>query len=399
MKPNFDQVISSVVRNLPPSGIRRFFDLVASTKGVISLGVGEPDFVTPWHIREKCIYSLEKGHTMYTSNHGMLELREGIAQYLNEQYQVKYKPESEIIVTIGASEAVDIALRAIINPGDEVLIPEPCFVSYKPCTVLAGGVPVTINTNASNGFKVTPQQLESHITNKTKALIICYPNNPTGAVMSKDDLFAIAKIVNKHNLIVISDEIYSELNYQGQHTSFASLPEMRDRTILLNGFSKSFAMTGWRIGYVCAHEELVAAMVKIHQYSIMCASIMAQEAAIEALKNGRPHVDDMVNQYNYRRRLVVAKLNEIGLECFEPKGAFYAFPSIKITGLSEVEFAEKLLEEEKVAVIPGTAFGECGKGHIRISYAASIQNISEALHRIGSFVQRNSNKIPALYSI
>ncbi len=373
---------------MPPSGIRRFFDLVANTKGVISLGVGEPDFVTPWHIREACVYSLEKGYTMYTSNYGLPELRKEISTYLLKRYEVEYNPDNEIVVTIGASEAVDIALRALLTPGDEVLIPEPCFVSYSPCTLLAGGTPVTIKTNASNGFKLTPQQLEANITDKSKILILCYPNNPTGATMSKEDLQAIARVVEKHDLIVISDEIYSELTYQGKHTSFASLPGMRERTILINGFSKGFAMTGWRIGYVCAHKHFIDAIVKIHQYTIMCASIMAQKAAIEALQNGRAQVSHMVNQYNYRRRLIVSRLNEIGLSCFEPKGAFYVFPSVQITGMSSDEFAEKLLDEEKVAVVPGNAFGESGEGHIRISYASSLQQINEALNRIDNFVKR-----------
>ena len=389
MSVDYEKIISPVVKNIPPSGIRRFFDLVANTKGVISLGVGEPDFVTPWHVREACVYSLEQGYTMYTSNYGMPELRKEISSYLSSRYEVEYNPDNEIIVTIGASEAVDIALRTLLTPGDEVLIPEPCYVSYKPCTLLAGGTPITIKTHASNGFKLTPQQLESSITNKSKVLILCYPNNPTGGIMTKEDLEAVAKIVKKHNLIVISDEIYSELTYQGTHASFAALPGMRDRTILLNGFSKGFAMTGWRIGYVCAHKHFIDAMVKIHQYTILCASVMAQKAAIEALQNGRVQVDHMVNQYNYRRRLIVSRLNEIGLNCFEPKGAFYVFPSVRITGMPSEEFAEKLLHEEKVAVVPGTAFGESGAGHIRISYASSLQQINEALNRIDSFVNRH----------
>lgn len=393
MSLDYSKIISPVVRNIRPSGIRRFFDLVANTKGVISLGVGEPDFVTPWHIRESCINSLEQGYTMYTSNYGLPELREEIANYLSNQYQVSYDPEKEIIVTIGASEAVDIALRTLLTPGDEVLIPEPCYVSYEPCTVLAGGTPVTIKTNASNGFKLTAQQLEARITPRSKVLILCYPNNPTGAIMTREDLEEIAKIVEKYNLIVISDEIYSELTYQGKHTSFAALPGMWERTILVNGFSKAFAMTGWRVGYVCAPEEIISAMVKIHQYTILCAPIMGQKAAIEALKNGRSQVEDMVNQYNYRRRLIVARLNEMGLNCFEPKGAFYVFPSIKITGMSSEEFAEKLLMEEKVAVVPGNAFGESGEGHIRISYAASIQQIIEALNRMEKFVNKYKNEM------
>lgn len=392
MKIDYDQIISPIVKKVPPSGIRRFFDLVANTKGVISLGVGEPDFVTPWHIREACLYSLEQGYTMYTSNYGLPELRREIVNYLISQYNVEYNPDNEVIVTIGASEAVDIALRTIITPGDEVLIPEPCYVSYKPCTLLAGGVPVTVKTIASNGFKLTSQQLEAQITPKTKVLIICYPNNPTGAILTKEELAAIAKIVEKYNLIAISDEIYSELTYQGRHTSFAALPGMRDRTILLNGFSKAFAMTGWRVGYVCAPQEIIEAMVKIHQYTILCAPVMAQKAAIEALKNGRPQVEHMISQYNYRRRLIVSRLKEIGLDCFEPKGAFYAFPSVRITGMTADDFAETLLEEEKVAVVPGSAFGESGFDHIRISYASSIQQITEALNRMERFVNKHKGK-------
>ena len=379
---------SDAVQGIAPSGIRKFFDLVAETKGVISLGVGEPDFVTPWHIREYSIYSLEKGQTMYTSNHGLLELREELAKHITANYHVDYNPREEILVTIGVSEAMDLALRTILNPGDEVLIPEPCYVSYKPCTAMAGGVPISINTKAENQFRVTPEELEAAITPRTKALILCYPNNPTGAVMPKADLEKVARVVEKHDLIVISDEIYDKLTYEGEHTCFAALPGMRDRTILLNGFSKAYAMTGWRIGYAAANPEFIAAMVKIHQYTMLCSPITAQKAALEALRNGENQMLEMVKQYNQRRRLVYEGFNSFGLDCFEPKGAFYAFPSIKATGLSSEEFAHELLKEEKVAVVPGTAFGDSGEGHIRCSYASSFDNLKEALIRIERFVKK-----------
>jgi len=379
---------SDAVQGIAPSGIRKFFDLVAETKGVISLGVGEPDFVTPWHIREYSIYSLEKGQTMYTSNHGLLELREELAKHITANYHVDYDPREEILVTIGVSEAMDLALRVLLNPGDEVLIPEPCYVSYKPCTSLAGGIPISIHTKAENQFRVTPEELEAAITPKTKALILCYPNNPTGAVMPKEDLEKVARVVEKHNLIVISDEIYDKLTYEGEHTCFATLPGMRDRTILLNGFSKAYAMTGWRIGYAAGNPEFIAAMVKIHQYTMLCSPITAQKAALEALRNGESQMLEMVKQYNQRRRLVYEGFNNLGLDCFEPKGAFYAFPSIKATGLSSEEFAHELLKEEKVAVVPGTAFGDSGEGHIRCSYASSFDNLKEALVRIERFVKK-----------
>lgn len=385
---NWSEMLAPAVRTIPPSGIRRFFDLVAETKGVISLGVGEPDFVTPWHIRESCIYSLEKGYTMYTSNHGLLELREEIARYLSSTYEVNYDPRQELLVTVGVSEALDLALRALLAPGDEVIIPEPCYVSYKPCTVLAGGVPVPIATEAANQFRVTAQQIEAVITPKTKAILLCYPNNPTGATMPREDFEAIAQVAVKHNLIVISDEIYERLTYEGEHTCFAALPGMKDRTILLNGFSKAYAMTGWRIGYVAANPDFIGAMVKIHQYSMLCAPVTAQMAALEALRNGTEEMEKMVNQYNQRRRLVLKGFEDIGLPCFEPKGAFYAFPSIELTGLSSEEFAEKLLNEVKVAVVPGNVFGSGGEGHIRISYASSVQNINNALEMMGKFVDK-----------
>ncbi|WP_366921908.1 aminotransferase class I/II-fold pyridoxal phosphate-dependent enzyme [Metallumcola ferriviriculae] len=376
------------LKELPPSGIRKFFDLVANTKGVISLGVGEPDFVTPWHVREACVYSLEKGYTMYTSNFGTPELRKGIVRYLAERYQLEYSPDNQVLVTVGASEAVDLALRSVINSGDQVIIPEPCYVSYKPCAVMAGGEAVSIATKAENDFKLTAEQLRQVITPRSKVLILCYPNNPTGAVMTREELSEIAKVVEENNLLVIADEIYSELSYSGEHTSFPSLPGMKDRTILINGFSKSFAMTGWRVGFAAGHRDIIAAMVKIHQYTILCAPVTAQMAALEALNNGMGQVEYMVEQYNQRRRLILKRLRDMGLECFEPRGAFYAFPSIKNTGLNEDDFCEELLKEESVAVVPGSAFGRGGEGHIRISYASSIQQIEEAMDRMERFVAR-----------
>lgn len=380
--------ISPVVRDIPPSGIRRFFDLVSEMQGVISLGVGEPDFVTPWHIRESCIYSLEKGYTMYTSNYGLLELREEIAKNLFNDYEVNYEPKSELLITVGVSEAMDLALRAILTPGDEVLIPEPCYVSYKPCTQLAGGVPVSIYTSVENEFRVTARQIEDAITPKTKAIILSYPNNPTGAIITKEELLAISKVVEKHDLIVISDEIYDKLTYVGEHTCFASLPGMRDRTILLNGFSKAYAMTGWRVGYAASNEDFISAMMKIHQFSMLCAPVTAQFAALEALRNGKCEMEKMVNQYNQRRNLMYEGFQSMGIECFEPKGAFYIFPSIKNTGLSSEAFAEALLKEEKVAVVPGNAFSVSGEGFIRCSYAASVLQLNEALEKIARFVKK-----------
>ncbi|WP_282936453.1 aminotransferase class I/II-fold pyridoxal phosphate-dependent enzyme [Paenibacillus sp. RC67] len=388
MNMNWSNRISPTVRDLPPSGIRRFFDLVAEMKGVISLGVGEPDFVTPWNIRENGIDSLRKGYTMYTSNAGLLELREEIALHLHGNHGVKYEPRNEVLVTVGVSEAVDLALRAILHPGDEVLIAEPCYVSYSPCTIMAGGVPVPLSTSADNEFRITAEQVEAAITSRTKALLINYPNNPTGATMPREELEKIAKVVEKYDLIVISDEVYEKLTYVGQHTCFAELPGMRDRTILLNGFSKAYAMTGWRLGYACGHSEVIAAMTKIHQYTMICAPITTQRAAIEALRNGSHEVNEMVASYDQRRRLILKGFEEIGLPCFEPKGAFYAFPSIQHTGLTSEQFADQLLEDKKVAVVPGNVLGSCGEGHIRCSYASSIQNITEAIERMGSFVQR-----------
>jgi len=384
--------VKKTIAELPYSGIRKFFDLASGMKGVISLGVGEPDFVTPWHIREAGVYSLEKGYTNYTSNCGLEELRREISRYLYERFQLKYDYSREIIVTVGASEAIDIALRCVLEPGDEVIIPEPCFVSYKPCTIMAGGVPKIISTKEADHFKLMPGDLEKAVTPRSKVLLLSYPNNPTGAVMTAQELQAVAEVVEKHDLLVIADEIYSELTYDGEHVSFASLPGMQERTVLVNGFSKSFAMTGWRIGYAAAPEEIAAAMLKIHQYTIMCAPIMGQMAAIEALKNGEGEIKRMAGQYDQRRHLIVNGLNQIGLSCFEPKGAFYAFPSIKSTGMSSQEFCAQLLKEEKVAVVPGDAFGQCGEGYIRCSYAASVEQITEALGRMEKFVARHAKK-------
>ena len=378
--------ISELVKSVPPSGIRKFFDLVLEMDDVISLGVGEPDFVTPWHVREACIYSLEKGFTSYTSNNGLLELRELISEYIKSDYNVGYNPEDELLITTGVSEAADLAFRAITNPGDEVIIPEPCYVSYNPGVVFAGGKPVPVPTYSEDEFRVTADQIEKSITDKTKALVLSYPNNPTGAIMEKKDLEEIADVVNEHDIIVISDEVYDRLTYNGKHTCFSSLPGMRDRTIVLNGFSKSHAMTGLRIGYAAGSEEIVGAMTKIHQYTMLCAPITAQMGAIEALKNGDGEMKKMVREYDRRRRLVVGGLNKIGLDCFEPKGAFYAFPSIKSTGLTSDEFASGLLKEQKVAVVPGDVFGECGAGYLRCSYATSREELTDALGRIETFV-------------
>ncbi|MFH1561809.1 MAG: aminotransferase class I/II-fold pyridoxal phosphate-dependent enzyme [Nitrospirota bacterium] len=380
--------VSKVVQGIPPSGIRKFFDLTATMADVISLGVGEPDFVTPWHIRDSAIYSLTQGYTSYTSNAGLMELRQGISEQLSTDYGLKYSPQDEILITVGVSEGLDLALRAIINPGDEVIIPEPCYVSYKPCTIFAGGKPVVIPTNADTNFKITPKQVEEAITDRTKALLLSYPSNPTGATMSKEELMGIAEVVAKYDLLVVADEIYTRLTYDMPPVSFASLEGMKERTILLNGFSKAYAMTGWRIGYAAGPKEIIAAMTKIHQYTMLCASIISQRAALEALRHGKEQVEQMFNEYNQRRRVIVKGLNELGLDCRMPGGAFYVFPSIKTTGLTSEEFAEKLLFEEKVAVVPGTAFGNCGEGYIRCSYATSLEKIEEALERMGRFVGR-----------
>lgn len=380
--------LAPLVREIPPSGIRKFFDLVSASKDIISLGVGEPDFSTPWHVREACVYSLERGNTQYTPNSGLPELREAIAEYLYESYQVPYEPKDEVLVTVGGSEAIDLALRALIAPGDEILIPEPCYISYSPIARIGGGVPVGIETFASDQFKLTEEALRAAITPKSKLLILCYPSNPTGGIMTYEDWLPIAKVVEEHDLIVISDEIYAELTYESKHVSFAAMPGMKDRTILVSGFSKAFAMTGWRMGYACGHRELIAAMTKIHQYTVMCAPAMGQVAALEALRNGLEEKDKMVESYNQRRRLVVHGFRQIGLECHEPQGAFYAFPSIQSTGLTSEEFAQRLLHEGKVAVVPGNVFGKGGEGYVRCSYATSVTQLTEAIERIGTFLKK-----------
>jgi aminotransferase len=377
------------VATLPPSGIRKFFDLLSSVEDVISLSIGEPDFVTPWHIREAGIYSLEKGYTMYTSNSGMPELRQELASYLELHYRVSYHPEHEILITTGSSEGLDLVLRAIINPCDEVIIPDPCYVAYPADIILAGGVPIIVPTNEENNFVIRATDIEARITKQTKAILIGYPANPTGAVMSKKEADAIAELAKKHDLLVISDEIYARLVYGVEHICFSSLPGMKKRTILISGFSKSHAMTGWRIGYVAADRRFIQALTKIHQYTMLCAPTMTQMAAIEALRNGENDVEKMVQEYNRRRRFMVKRLNEIGLPCFEPKGAFFAFPSIKATEMNSEEFAEKLLLEEKVAVVPGLAFGPCGEGFVRCCYATSLPNIEEALRRMDRFVRKS----------
>ena len=374
--------------SIQPSGIRKFFDIASEMEDVVSLGVGEPDFDTPWHIRDEGIYSLEKGRTFYTSNSGLKPLREEISRYLNRRYNLNYDPLHEILVTVGGSEGIDIALRAMLDPGDEVLIPQPCYVSYLPCVSLADGVPVTIELKEENEFRLTKEELLEKITDKTKILVLPFPNNPTGAVMRREDLEAIAEVIIEHDLYVLSDEIYSELTYQGDHVSIASLPGMRERTLTINGFSKSYAMTGWRLGYICGPQEIVAQMTKIHQFAIMCAPTTSQYAAVEALRNGDADVAKMRESYNQRRRFLMHAFEEMGLKCFEPFGAFYVFPCIKEFGLTSDEFAMRLLEEEHVAVVPGTAFGDCGEGFLRISYAYSIDDLKIALKRLERFIQR-----------
>ena len=387
---NWNDRLSPAVNAIAPSGIRKFFDIAAQMDNVISLGVGEPDFVTPWSIRESCVYGLEQGYTSYTANRGMPELRQEIVNLFKRRYDVDYDYNTDVLVTVGVSEALDIAMRAILAPGDEVLIPEPCYVSYQACTILAGGVPVAVPAKIENEFRITPEELEEHVTPKTKALLIGYPNNPTGAIMTRKDLLAIADFAEKHDLIVISDEIYGDLTYgEEKHVCFASLPRMKDRTIQLNGFSKAYAMTGWRIGYALGNPAVIAAMTKIHQYTMLCAPITAQIAAVEALRHGEKYMKKMVAEYDRRRRLIYDGFIKMGLECFEPKGAFYIFPSIKSTGYTSDEFAEKLLNAEHVALVPGSAFGKCGEGHIRCSYATSIDKISEALNRIENFLKNH----------
>lgn len=379
---------SKTVENIPPSGIRVFFDLVLGMKDVISLGVGEPDFVTPWNVREAAIYSLEQGYTSYTSNKGLAELRRDISHHLKAKKGLDYDPVDEILITVGVSEAFDLAMRATINRGDKILIPEPYYVSYGPLVTLAGGKPVFIRTDPVNGFKITAKDIQKHCDNKTKGLILNYPNNPTGASYTKSELRDISKVILKRDLIMISDEIYGDLTYDFNHTPFATLPQMKERTIYLNGFSKSFAMTGWRIGYVCGPEKIVSLMTKIHQYTMLCAPIMSQMAAREALKSGDRPLQEMKREYKRRRELVISGLNEIGLTCHKPEGAFYAFPSIKSFGLSSMNFAKELLKKERVAMVPGTAFGPSGEGYMRISYASSLSNIKEALVRIKRFLDR-----------
>jgi len=378
--------ISKVVQDLQPSGIRAFFDLVLGMKEVISLGVGEPDFVTPWNVRESAIFSLEQGYTSYTSNKGMMKLRLQICRFLKGHYGIDYDPDEEILITVGVSEALDLTMRAILNPGDEVLIPEPCYVSYGPVTALAGGKPVYISTAKTN-FKLTPEDIERHCNKKTKAIIFNYPSNPTGVSYTRKELEEIKKAVLRHNLIMVSDEVYDELTYDFKHTPFVSLSGSRENTIYLNGFSKSYAMTGWRVGYACGPKEIIAAMTKIHQYTIMCVSITSQIAACEALVSGRKSVEEMKREYCRRREFITGELNRLGLNCIYPQGAFYAFASIKNTGLSSMDFCQGLLKEQKTAVVPGTAFGSSGEGYIRISYASSLDNLKEAINRIGRFLK------------
>ena len=378
--------LNKTIVNIQPSGIRKYFDIVNEMKDGISLGVGEPDFDTPWHIRDEAIYSLEKGCTFYTSNAGLKELKIEIDRYLTRRYGISYNYDKEIIVTIGGSEAIDVAMRAMLDPGDEVLIPQPSYVSYLPCAVLANGVPVVIELKAENEFRLTAEELEAAITPKTKLLVLPFPNNPTGAVMEKKDLEAIAEVVQKHDLFVISDEIYSELTYLENHVSIASLPGMKERTVLINGFSKSYAMTGWRLGYACGPEVIIKQMTKIHQYAIMCAPTTSQYAAVDALRNGDEDVAKMREEYDGRRRYLMHRFKEMGLECFEPFGAFYVFPCIKEFGMTSEEFVTELLSSQKVAVVPGTAFGECGEGFVRISYAYSLENLKVAMDRIEAFV-------------
>lgn len=377
--------LSKLVMELEPSGIRRFFDVANTMENVISLGVGEPDFDTPWHIREEGIYSLEKGRTYYTSNAGLLPLREAVSTYLSDRFELPYGPD-EILVTVGGSEAIDIGFRAMLDPGDEVIIPEPCFVSYVPCVRMAGGVPVRVSLEEKDEFKLTGKKLEEAITEKTKMVVLPFPNNPTGAVMSAGELQVIADLVKKHDLFVMSDEIYSELSYQGKHVSIASLPGMAERTVVINGFSKSFAMTGWRLGYAAAPREIISQMTKIHQYVIMSAPTTSQYAAIEALRNGLGDVERMRESYDQRRRFLIKELNEMGLPCFEPYGAFYVFPNISKFGMTSETFATRLLQEQRVAVVPGDAFGQCGEGFLRISYAYSIDDLKRALEKIQKFI-------------
>jgi len=385
---NTDQFIANNVRNIPRSGIRDFFDIVQGMKDVISLGVGEPDFVTPWHIREAAIYALERGKTSYTSNLGLLRLREGIAAHVAEKFGVRYDPKKQIIIAVGVSEAMDIAFRAVVNPGDEVIYHEPCYVSYSPSISLAYGVPVPVACRPENGFAVTAEAIEKAVTPKSKVLVLNFPTNPTGGTMTREELLKIAEVVRRHNLLVFTDEIYSELTFEGEHTSIASLPGMADRTVFLHGFSKAYAMTGFRIGYACGPADVIEAMMRIHQYSMLCASIISQEAAIEAIENGWSDMMEMREQYRLRRNYIVKAFNDIGLKCHLPRGSFYAFPCITSTGLSSKDFAVKLLEQEKVACVPGGAFGASGEGFVRACFATSLDQIQVAAERIGRFVKR-----------
>ena len=380
--------LSETVLGIKPSGIRKFFDLVSEMNDpdVISLGVGEPDFDTPWHIRDEGIYSLEKGRTFYTSNAGLMPLREEICNYLKRKQNLTYKPASEVLITVGGSEAIDIGIRAMADPGDEIIIPQPSYVSYEPCAILAGAKPVIINLKAENEFRLTAAELEEAITEKTKIVILPFPNNPTGAIMEKSDLEAIAKVIIEHDLYVMSDEIYAELSYKDKHVSIAEIPGMQERTILINGFSKAYAMTGWRLGYACGPEAIIKQMTKIHQFAIMCAPTTSQYAAVEALRNGDGDVEEMRNAYNQRRRFLMHEFADMGIDCFEPFGAFYVFPSIQKFGMTSEEFAERLLKEQKLAVVPGTAFGDCGEGFLRISYAYSIDSLKVAMGRIRKFI-------------
>ena len=387
-----ENMIREEVRNMPPSGIRKYFDMVNEMDDVISLGVGEPDFLTPWNVTEAGIYSLEQGHTHYSSNAGFIELRNEIAKYLYRRFDLSYNPIDEIIVTVGGSEGIDIALRALVGPGDEVIIPEPSFVAYQGCTAFTGATAKVLNLKAENQFKLTPEELEAAITPKTKVVIIPFPNNPTGAIMTREELAGIVEVLKDKDIIVISDEIYAELCYDNKHVSIASFPEIKEKTLVINGFSKAYAMTGWRLGYLCGHPSLISQMKKIHQYAIMCSPTTAQFAAIEALKNGDDSIEEMKREYNRRRRVLVDGFKKMGLECFEPLGAFYVFPSIKSTGISSDEFCEQLLINEKVLTVPGNAFGQCGEGFIRACYASSMDKIIEALKRMERFVNTLKNK-------
>ena len=380
--------LSDTIVNIKPSGIRKFFDIVSEMKDAISLGVGEPDFDTPWHIRDEGIYSLEKGRTFYTSNSGLKDLKIEICNYMKRSQNVDYNPDTDVIVTVGGSEAIDIGFRAMINPGDEVLIPQPSYVSYEPCAILAGAKPVIIDLKAENEFRLTAEELEAAITDKTKILVLPFPNNPTGSIMEKEDLEKIAKVIIEKDLFVMSDEIYAELTYKDKHVSITSIPGMKERTILINGFSKAYAMTGWRLGYACGPKEIIQQMTKIHQYAIMCAPTTSQYAAVEALKNGDDDIKEMRTAYNQRRRFLMNAFKEMGLECFEPYGAFYVFPCIKEFGMTSEEFATKFLKEEKVATVPGTAFGDSGEGFLRISYAYSLETLKIAMDRLSKFVTR-----------